>query len=259
MRGERLNNGLTVITTGDGPPLVTLPGLGAGADLATKVPPLITVSATALANGLHRRVHHIQRPTNPPVGMTLPDLAAWHAEAFRSRFDGPVDLMGTSGGGATALQIALDHPDTVRRLVLCMIAGRPGEEGRRQLVGLMDDERRGRNNPWTASGLVTRGVQRLLVAGMFGAAAVNGRRRAPGEFALVEAIKDWDVMDRLPELQMPTLLIAGGRDRLIPADIARATAAAIPNCHLLMIDGGDHLTTMFDRTVSPTIKGFLAA
>jgi pimeloyl-ACP methyl ester carboxylesterase len=259
MRGERLSNGLTVITVGEGPPLVTLPGLGTGADLATKVPVLAAVAARTLAGGLGRQVHHIQRPTNPPAGMTLPDLAGWHAEALRGRFGRPVDLMGTSGGGATALQIALDHPDVVRRLILCTIAGRPGEEGRRELVRLMDDERRGRNNPWAASGLVTRGARRLLITGMFAAGTITGSQRAPGEFALVEAIKDWDVMGRLPELQAPTLLIAGGRDALIPADIARATAEAIPNCHLLMIESGDHLTTMFDRRVSPTIKGFLAA
>ncbi|HEY0499766.1 MAG TPA: alpha/beta hydrolase [Kutzneria sp.] len=258
MIGERLNNGLTVITAGDGPHLVTLPGLGAGADLATKVPPFTAFSATTLASGLHRRIHHIQRPVNPLVGITLPDLAAWHAEALRTRFEGPVDVMGTSGGGATALQIALDHPDTIRRLVLCMIAGRPGEEGRRRLVRLMDGERRGHNNPWAASGLVTRGPQRLLIAAMYAATAVTGKKRAPGEFALVEAIKNWDVTNRLHELRAPTLLIAGGRDTLIPADNARATAAAIPNCRLLMIGGGDHLTTMFDRRAAPAIREFLA-
>jgi pimeloyl-ACP methyl ester carboxylesterase len=63
--------------------------------------------------------------------------------------------MGTSGGGATALQTALDHPDRIRRLFICTIAGRPGEEGKRRLVRLMDGERQGHNNPWAASGLVT--------------------------------------------------------------------------------------------------------
>jgi pimeloyl-ACP methyl ester carboxylesterase len=257
MRGERLNNGLTAITTGDGPPLVTLPGLGAGADLAAKVPRLTAFSASTLASGLRRRIHHIQRPTDPAGGMTLPELAAWHAEALRGRFEGPVDLMGTSGGGATALQIALDHPDTVRRLVLCMIASRPGDESKRQLARLMRNERQGRNSPWASSGLVTRGPQRLLLAAMYAAAAITGKKRAAGEFALVEAIQDWDVTDRLHELGAPTLLIAGGRDTLIPPDAARATAEAIPNCQLLMIESGDHLTTMFDRRVGPTIREFL--
>jgi pimeloyl-ACP methyl ester carboxylesterase len=259
MRGERLDNGLSVIRVGSGLPLVTLPGLGAGADLAAKVPRLAAFSATMLARGLGREVHHIQRPMNPASGMTLGELAGWHAEALRARFGGPVDVMGTSGGGVTALQLALDHPDTVRRLVLCTIASRPGEEGKRQLVRLLEDELVGRNNPWAASGLVTRGPQRVLVAGMFAVGALTGKKRAAGEFALVEAIKDWDVTGRLHEVRAPTLLIAGGRDALIPADNARATAAGIPNCQLLMIEGGDHLTTMFNPRVSPTIKGFLDA
>ena len=54
--------------------------------------------------------------------MTVAQLAGWHATAFRERFGEPVDVMGISGGGITALQLELDHPGTVRRLVLCIAA-----------------------------------------------------------------------------------------------------------------------------------------
>ncbi|MFC0433925.1 alpha/beta fold hydrolase [Kutzneria buriramensis] len=255
MRGERLNDGLSVAAVGQGEPLVTLPGLGTGADLSVKVPSTTAFFANILAAGYKRRVHVINRPVTVPANTTLPDLAGWHAEALRGRFNGPVDVMGTSGGGATALQLAIDHPDVVRRLILCTIASRPGDHGRERLLNLIRAEQRGRRDPWAASGLVTRGPLRLLT---FAAYAFGARgKRAQGETSLVEAIQDWDVTDRLGEVSAPTLLIAGGRDEIIPAEFARATAAGIAQAQLLMIERGDHVTTMFDRRVSPAIREFL--
>jgi pimeloyl-ACP methyl ester carboxylesterase len=255
MYGERLNDGLSVVAVGQGEPLVTLPGLGTGADLSLKVPPLTAFSATVLAAGYKRRVHAINRPMAVPPNTTLPNLADWHAKALRERFNGPVDVMGTSGGGATALQLAIDHPDVVRRLILCTIASRPGDHGRQQLLNLIRAEQRHRRDPWAASGLVTSGPLRLLT---FAAYTLGSRgKRAQGETALVEAVQHWDVTDRLGEVTAPTLLIAGGRDKIIPSELARATAAGIPNARLLMIERGDHLTTVFDRRVSPAIREFL--
>ncbi|EWM19360.1 alpha/beta fold hydrolase [Kutzneria sp. 744] len=257
MHGERLNNGLTAIAVGDGAALVTLPGLGNGADLAVKVPRMVALSAKTLARGFRRRVHHIQRPTEMPRGTTIEELAGWHAEALRERFDGPVDVMGTSAGGITALQLAMDHPDVVRRLVLCTAASRPSEEGKRALLRLMREERRGKHDPWAASGLITRGPLRLLTTVVYTVASLTNNKRAPGEAEMVEAAQGWDVTERLGEVQAPTLVIAGTRDALVPVEYARATAERIPNARLLLIEGGDHLTTMFNGRVSPTIRGFL--
>lgn len=255
MHGEKLNHGLSVAAVGDGPPLVTLPGLGAGADLAAKVPPMTAFATKSLAQGLKRRVHVIQRPLAAPPGMAIADLAGWHATALRERFDGPVDVMGTSAGGITALQLAMDHPDVVRRLIVCVAAGKPGAESRKTLLQVVQDEMKGRHHPWVASGLLTRGPLRLLA---FAGFALGGRaQRAQGEVAMVEAVQDWDVTDRLGEIAAPTLLIGGTRDAIIPPALVRATADGIPNARLLMIVGGDHLSTMFDRRVSPTIRGFL--
>jgi pimeloyl-ACP methyl ester carboxylesterase len=255
MLGERLNNGLSVYAVGEGAPLVTLPGLGNGADLAVKVPRTVAFTAKMLAAGFKRRVHAVYRPVNMPSGTTMTELAGWHAKALRERFDGPVDVMGTSGGGATALQLAMDHPEVVRRLVLCIAASRGSEQGNRELRRLMEGERQGRHEPWAASGLIARGPWRLVT---FAAYALGGNsQRAQGEFALVEAVQDWDVTDRLGEVTARTLIIAGTRDAIIPPENARATAAGIPDARLVMIEGGDHLSTMYNHRVSPSIREFL--
>ena len=68
------------------------------------------------------RIHLLHRPLHPPAAMTIAALTGWHATAFRDRFGEPVDVMGISAGGVTALQLELDHPGTVRRLVPCCAA-----------------------------------------------------------------------------------------------------------------------------------------
>jgi pimeloyl-ACP methyl ester carboxylesterase len=63
-------------------------------------------------------------------GMSMAELAGEHAEAIRSSLGGPVDVAGISTGGSIAQQLAADHSDLVRRLVLLSSACRLGPEGR---------------------------------------------------------------------------------------------------------------------------------
>jgi pimeloyl-ACP methyl ester carboxylesterase len=256
VRGERLNDGLSAVTVGEGPPLVLLPGLGPGADLSEHVPRSVSVSTTAIATEFNRTVHQIHRPTHPPVGMTIADLARWHATALRERFGKPVDVWGTSGGGVTALQLALDHPETVRRLVLAVSASRASDEGRRELLTMIQMERRGQHTAGISSRLVANGPTRLL---LFAAYSLGGRAgRAPGEAALVEAIQDWDVTDRLGEIAVPALIVGGGRDRVATPELLRATADGIRNARLVVLDGRGHVTALFDRQFKSAVQTFLA-
>ena len=212
-------------------------------------------SATALAGGFKRTIHLINRPVRPPSGMTIADLAGWHATALRERFGEPVDVMGTSGGGITALQLALDHPRAVRRLVLCVAASRGGERGLRDLSRMMELERQGRSTARIGSGLVAHGPLRLPVLAAFGLS--RGRPREPGEAALVEAVQSWDVTGRLGEIGAPVLVVGGTRDRIIPPGLVRATASGIPGARLLLLSGRGHATALFDRRMKPAVAAFL--
>jgi pimeloyl-ACP methyl ester carboxylesterase len=144
VRGERLNDGLSALAVGHGPPLAVLPGWGQGTDLSDEVPRTTAWSNAAVAAGLGRTIHLIHRPLRPPPGLTFAQLAGWHATAFRARFAEPVDVMGISAGRVTALQLALDHPGTVRRLMICVAASRASDRGRRDLRRLvkLEGERR---------------------------------------------------------------------------------------------------------------------
>ncbi len=255
MQGERLNDGLSVAATGNGAPLVFLAGLGPGADLSQGVPRTMARSARAVALGSGRTVHLINRPIDMPSGTTIARLAGWHAIALRERFGKPVDVMGSSGGGVTALQLAMDHPEVVHRLVISVAASRVSDRGRHDLLWSVEMERRGKSAAWISSGLVAHGLLRVVVAAMYALGA--GRQRAPGEVALIEAIQEWDVTARLGEITAPTLVVGGARDPIVPPALVEATARGIPNARLLLLRGRGHMTTLFDPRVTRATTAFL--
>jgi pimeloyl-ACP methyl ester carboxylesterase len=256
VRGERLNDGLSALAVGHGPPLVVLPGWGQGTDLSDGVPRATAWSNAAVAARLGRTIHLIHRPLDPPPGMTFARLAGWHATAFRARFAEPVDVMGISAGGVTALQLALDYPGTVRRLVICVAASRVGDRGRRDLRRLVELEAERRSGAALGSSLVAHGALRLVL--LAGYSLSRGRPRAPGETALVEAAQTWDVTGRLAEIKIPVLLLGGARDHVIPPELVRATASGLPDARLVLLPGRGHLSALYDRRLKPAIAAFLA-
>ena len=94
-----------------------------------------------------------RRPGLAP-GVTMHDIAADVAALIRSDFGGSADLVGTSTGGSIALQVAIDQPDVVRRLVVHSAAYTLGPAGRRIQCQAAELARRG---DW-------RGVGRLMMA-----------------------------------------------------------------------------------------------
>lgn len=256
VQGERLNDGLSVLTVGTGPPLVEIPGLGEGMDLSVRGPRLPLLSARLQAAATGRTVHLIARPVDPPPDTTISTLASAYATAIEDRFDDPVDVFGASAGGVTGLQLALDHPGVVRRLVVVMAASRLGEEGRRRLRDNVAYDGKRVQAAWTGSRLMTHGPLRAVVlAGMLSA---ESSPRAAGELAIVEDGQSWDITDRLGEITAPTLLVAGTRDRLFTVELVQTTACGIPDARLVLLPGRGHLTALFDRRGSQAVAAFLA-
>jgi hypothetical protein len=64
----------------------------------------------------------------------------------------------------------------------------------------------------------------------------------------------FDTFEKAPSIRIPTLVVHGGADRLIPAEMGRAVASAIPGAELQVIEGASHNdmwrgTVLFDRLV----------
>lgn len=59
-------------------------------------------------------------------------------------------------------------------------------------------------------------------------------------FAGRDLLKDWTVMDRLGEVTVPTLVVAGRDDGVFPPDCQRELAAGIPHARLQLVDHAGH-------------------
>ena len=65
-----------------------------------------------------------------------------------------------------------------------------------------------------------------------------------GYAASCEALAAMDLRDDLPQIAVPTLVVAGENDQATPPEQSRAMAAAIPHAQLVVIPGAPHLASV---------------
>jgi pimeloyl-ACP methyl ester carboxylesterase len=211
-----------------------------------------------------RRLIVVNRRAGLPAGLTMGDLAAEYADSIRNHLDGPVDLVGTSTGGSIAQQLAADHPDAIRRLVLLSTACRLGPYGR-QLQALVAVELRAghlrRAVGAGAADLAPPGLRTLARAVGWAAArrVVTSASAAADLAATIEAEDGFDLAKCERPIQAKTLIIGGGRDRYYSAGLFQETAALIPGSVLRVFPRRGHIGVTTDPRAQAMIAGFLTA
>lgn len=170
------------------------------------------------------------------VGDDLWSTAGWLGEV-----GGTADYVGYSMGGRLCLHLALARPDLVRRLVLLGATAGIDDEWERL-------ERRTADEALAAS--VERDgadafLQRWLAQPLFARLPRSGpRQRDPAVLAaslrrLGTGVQE-PLWDRLPELRMPVLVLAGDHDTKF-VDIGRRLAAAVgANATFATVAGAGH-------------------
>ena len=159
-------------------------------------------------------------------------------------------VVGASMGGAIAQEIAIEYPSRVRSLVSIMsTTGNPRLPGpqRNALARLA------KKVPLDRAGYVREYVAtwRVLAGGHFpfdaertarrGAAGYDRGINPPGVARqLMAIVASGNRTPALRALRVPTLVIHGTADPLVPAAAGRDTAAAVPGAQLLLIEGMGH-------------------
>src|ERR1700728_3260511 len=124
-----LHDDVPYVKIGQGPPLVMVAALTPDHDVPKGWERRMADSA-ARPLARHFTVYVVNRKRGLKAGESMSDIAGHLASAIEHDIGGPVFLQGTSTGGSVALQLAVDRPDLVRRLVAVSAAYRLGPVAR---------------------------------------------------------------------------------------------------------------------------------
>lgn len=161
---------------------------------------------------------------------------------------GSAHILGISMGGMVAQELALAHPERVRTLTLgCTYCGGGGSARtvpdvfrRVREARMSGDRERAVRAAWEGN------VSPALVddADAYAEYVAIAYRRAvavPVIVAQLTAIAGHDTSARLSELAMPTLVIHGTADQILPVQNGRLVASLIPGSRLEIFEGVGHL------------------
>jgi 3-oxoadipate enol-lactonase len=172
-------------------------------------------------------------------------------------------VLGISFGGMVAQEVAIRHPDRVRRLVLaCTSAGGAGGASYplHELVDLNPEERSAQrmellDTRWDEAWRRTHPEMVALFAERMNLEGEDGL--SPGLTNQLTARSAHDTAERLGAITCPTLVCGGRFDGIAPPANSEFLARSIPGARVEMFDGG-HAFFLQDATAIPAIISFLS-
>jgi len=159
-----------------------------------------------------------------------------------------VHIVGISMGGMVAQELALSHPERVSTLTLgCTYCGGPGSSLMApEVARRMRDARRSGDREQAVRASWEANISPALAddAAIYAEYSEVSRQRSvaiPVILAQIGAIDAHDTSARLSELEMPTLVIHGTADQVLPVENGRLVASLIPGARLEIFEGVGHL------------------
>ncbi|HEV2559045.1 MAG TPA: alpha/beta fold hydrolase [Microvirga sp.] len=212
--------------------------------------PLILVPGLCLTGGLFA-------PQIEALGGDRPILVADHrqddsiAAIARRLLAGAPErfaLAGLSMGGYVALEVLRQAPDRVSRLALLDTSARPDTpEARGDREALIAKAASGRFDE-VKSALLPRFIQssRLDDRSLVDRILAMMDETGPDAFIRQQRaiMGRTDARDRLPGIEIPTLILVGADDRLTPPDLSREMADRVEWSSLVVVPDCGHLPTL---------------
>ena len=184
-------------------------------------------------------------------------------------------ILAHSLGGTIAQEVTINYPERVRKLILASafpaVTQRKGEIGEiaREILkrlGLPEDfsckDARSVDIMDLMCRVLDLGFNKRLskmtiVPMLWLYYKLCGSKGVAGQ---LEAVADANTLDRLHEIQAPTLMITGAKDRLVPPRCSDLLASMIPGAKSSKVPGGSHAFIMetrsrFNREVLDFFRG----
>jgi DNA-binding winged helix-turn-helix (wHTH) protein/pimeloyl-ACP methyl ester carboxylesterase len=210
-------------------------------------------------------------------------LSDWNAddisfEAFVHDLETVVDnlglerfaLLGMSQGAAVAIAYATRHPERVSRLVICggyaqgfRKQGNPIQAGQREALESLVRHGWGQDNPAFRQVFTSLFIPGGTPEQMQWFNDLQRISTSPeNAVRLLGSFGDIDVVDLLPKVSAPTLVLHARNDARVPFDQGLMLARGIPGARFVALDSANHIVLAnepaWDRYLAE-LSGFLAA
>ncbi len=224
-----------------GDPILLIMGLGYPSDMWWRTRPAL--------DGHYRTIvldnRGVGRTSMPPGPYPIPRMAADALAVLDAAQVERAHIYGISMGGMIAQEFALQYPNRVRSLILgCTAAGGPNVTPAAPEVGQVI-MRRGFMSPDDAA--------EASIPFIYDPATPRERidedlavRRpwfpdGQAYIAQLQGIMAWESDSRLSQLNVPTLVIHGETDRLVPVQNGHRIASRIPEAKLVVLPNASHI------------------
>ena len=245
---------------GSGEPVLLIMGLAFTSDMWYRVRPTLASRYRTLA--LDNR--GVGRSDVPPGPYSIALMASDARAVLDAAGVESAHVFGVSMGGMIAQEFTLQYPERVRSLVLgCTAAGGPTAV-RAEQAAIDMLMARSRMTPDEAA--------EAAVPFIYDPATPRERidedlavrkpwfPRPEAYMAQLMAILGWEAYSRIPAIRVPTLVIHGESDRLVPPGNGKLIAERIPGAKLVMIPRASHLfVTDQPEATHSAIQTFFAA
>ncbi|MDQ3102641.1 MAG: alpha/beta fold hydrolase [Actinomycetota bacterium] len=255
---------------GEGPPIVFVHGLGGcWQNWLENLPRMAELGHRAIALDLPG----FGASPMPSCEITIPHYGEL-VEAFCAHLDvGPCTLVGNSMGGFVAAEVSVSEPEWVERLVLVSSAGISHAKMRREPVVALSRVLLAANPllfRLDVTSMRRPGLRTLVLGGTVRHPERMPRELliemiapaigAPGFLPAVGALTGYDLLDRLPAIRVPTLIVWGRDDLIVPASDAAGFVERIPDSELVVFDDCGHVPmaerpARFNRLLARFIDG----
>ena len=206
------------------------------------------------------------RTDRTPDGYTTQQLAADMAALVTELGIGPVNIVGSSTGGAIAQQMALRHRELVRSLVIASSFARFDAYMHRQFAvrGIMAAQ-------WDKPDLFA-GYSLFLFSARYTREhpervqdwidRAASHPSQPGDRAIalrrIAMIAAHDTLADLPRIDRPTLVLCGEQNHCTPLPLSEEIAAAIPKAKLVVLpDAGELIELEMPERFAELVKAFV--
>ncbi len=158
-------------------------------------------------------------------------------------------VCGLSMGGYVALDMVRRYPERIAGLILVNSRaegdGPAARDARDEMIRMVEQEGTGALADLLAPKLLAPESQAAMPTVVERVRTMIESAPPAGVIGALRAMKDRpDATDVLGRIAVPTLVIAGREDQLIPVDYARSMATAIPGAQFTLIPGAGHLVPM---------------